>query len=180
MDVLLEKQGFGFFEGNEINVFVAKANIRKFWKFNKRLFFASGFTGSIANDDKRPYFLNNGIGYGRDFVRGYEYYVVDGQSFGLLKTDLKFAIIPQQVTTLKFIPTDKFNKIPWAVYLSLFSDAAYVSGNGYNGNNLQNQWLVGYGLGLNLVTYYDMVFRVEYSFNRMGEGGVFIHFMASI
>ncbi len=179
-DILLEKQGFGLFEGNDINLLVAKVNVRKFWKLSKTWFFASGFTGRIANDARHPYFLSTGLGYGRDYVRGYEFYVVDGQDYALLKTDLKFAVIPQRVSHIKFIPTDKFNKIPWAVYLSIYSDLAYAPGEALNGNTLQNEMLIGYGLGLNLVTYYDMVFRLEYSFNKMGESGIFIHFMASI
>ncbi len=179
-DVVIEKQGFGFFKGTEVNLFDIKANVRKYWKFSNRWFFASGFTGRLGNKGNHPYFLTTGLGYGRDFVRGYEYYVVDGEDYGLLKTDLKFAIIPQQVSTIKFIPLDQFNKIPWAVYLSLFADFAYAPGNAYDGNTLQNDMLVGYGIGLNLVTYYDMVIRMEYSFNKMGESGFFLHFIASI
>jgi len=179
-DILIEKQGFGLFEESNINLIVAKTNIRKFWKLHKKWFFAAGFTGRIANEDHHPYFLSTGLGYGRDYVRGYEFYVIDGQDYALFKTDLKFAIIPQRVSHIKFIPTDKFNKIPWAVYLSLYSDVAYAPGDQRNGNTLQNEALIGYGAGLNLVTYYDMVFRMEYSFNKLGEGGFFIHFMASI
>lgn len=179
-DLLVEKFGLGFFPKSEINLINAKVNLRKFWTFSRRWYFAGGFTGRIGNSENQPYFLNSGIGYGRDFVRGYEYYVVDGQVFGLVKSDLKFALIPQQVSTIKFIPTDKFNKIPWAVYLSLYSDLGYVPGNVTNGNTLQSAALWGYGVGLNLVTYYDIVFRVEYSFNQLGENGIFIHFNASI
>jgi hypothetical protein len=134
----------------------------------------------VGNKGHHPYFLNYGMGYGREFVRGYEYYVVDGQNFGILKTDFKFAIVPQRVSVLKFIPTEKFNKIPWAVYLSLFNDFGYVSGDAANGNDLQNTIMWGYGAGINLVTYYDIVWRIEYSFNQKGEGGFFVHFMASI
>jgi len=179
-DVLVEKFGLGFFPKSGVNLINAKVNVRKFWTFSRRWYFAGGFTGRMGNNKDQPYFLNSGIGYGRDFVRGYEYYVVDGQIYGLVKSDLKFAIIPQQVTTLKFIPTDKFNKIPWAVYLSMYSDLGYVPGAVTNGNTLQSTALWGYGVGLNLVTYYDMVFRVEYSFNQLGESGFFVHFNASI
>lgn len=179
-DILIEKFGMGFFPKSAINLINAKVNLRKFWTFNRRWYFAGGFTGRIGNSENQPYFLNSGIGYGRDFVRGYEYYVVDGQVYGLIKSDLKFALIPQQVSTIKFIPTDKFNKIPWAVYLSIYSDLGYVPGSVTYGNTLQSTALWGYGVGLNLVTYYDMVFRVEYSFNQLGENGLFIHFNASI
>mgnify|MGYP002639461255 CR=1 FL=1 len=179
-DFLLEQTGLGFFHRSDINILSAKVNARKYWTFSRRFFFAGGVTGRIANNNSNPYFLNQGVGYGRDFVRGYEFYVVDGQNYGILKTDFKFAIVPQQVTTLKFIPIQSFNKIPWAIYLSLFGDAGYVPGEALNGNDLQNSLLIGYGAGLNLVTYYDIVFRLEYSFNHKGERGFFIHFMASI
>jgi len=179
IDFVIENRGFGVFEGNDINLLSLKTNLRKFWKFHKRVFFGAGFTGRIANKREHPYFLSTGLGYGRDFVRGYEYYVVDGQDYVLLKTDFKFAIIPQQTVHLKFLPA-AFGKIPWAVYLSLYSDMAYSPGDKINGNTLKNELLIGYGAGINVVTYYDMVIRMEYSFNKMGEGGFFIHFMASI
>jgi len=179
-DILIEKLGLGFFPDSPINIYNAKVNARKYWAFNKRFFLAGGGTVRIGNEGEHPYFINSGVGYGRDFVRGYEYYVVDGQNYGLVKTDFKFALVPQKVSVLKFIPTEKFNKIPWAVYLSLFNDFGYVVGDAEKGNNLQNTLMWGYGGGVNLVTYYDIVLRLEYSFNQLGEGGFFIHFMASI
>ncbi len=180
IDFLIEKTGMGFFKGSNINIINAKVNARKYWKLNNRFYFSEGLTARLGNGGDHPYFLNYGVGYGRDFVRGYEYYVVDGQNYFLLKGELKFALVQQQVSTVKFIPTDKFNKIPWAVYLSLYSDGGYVPSDVKQGNDLQDSWLWGYGMGLNLVTYYDIVFRFEYSFNKMGESGFFIHFMASI
>jgi len=179
LDVVIENSGFGVFKGNDISLFSVKTNLRKFWELHQRLFFGAGFTGRVANNKNHPYFLSTGLGYGRDFVRGYEYYVIDGQGYGLVKTDLKFAIIPQRTSHLKFIPT-AFGKIPWAIYLSVYSDIAYSPGDKINGNTLKNELLIGYGAGLNIVTYYDMVIRMEYSFNKMGEGGFFIHFMTSI
>lgn len=179
-DILIEKIGLAIFNNNPINLYNAKVNARKYWTFNRRFYFAGGFTARLGTSGYHPYFVNNGVGYGRDFVRGYEYYVIDGQNYSLLKTDFKFAIIPQRTSVIKFIPTEKFNKVPWAIYLSLFNDFGYVSGNGDKGNSLQNSVMWGYGAGINLVTYYDIVLRLEYSFNQLGEGGFFVHFMASI
>ena len=41
-----------------------------------------------------------------------------------------------------------------------------------------NEFLYGYGLGIDFVTYYDIVFRVEFSANKFGETGLFLHFNA--
>jgi hypothetical protein len=32
------------------------------------------------------------------------------------------------------------------------------------------------GFGLDIVTFYDFVFRFDYSFNQLGENGLFLHF----
>ncbi|MDD2548866.1 MAG: hypothetical protein PHD00_02090 [Bacteroidales bacterium] len=43
-------------------------------------------------------------------------------------------------------------------------------------NNLEGDFIYGYGVGFDIVAYYDIVFRIEYSFNKFGEGGLFFHF----
>jgi hypothetical protein len=47
-------------------------------------------------------------------------------------------------------------------------------------NTLANTFLYGYGAGLDLLTYYDIVLNVSYAFNRMGEGGFFFGIKAPI
>ena len=67
------------------------------------------------------------------------------------------------------------------MYLNIFSDIAYVEDNQFQLNNsLSNELLFGSGIGLDLVTYYDKVLRLEYSMNKMKETGFFVHFIAPI
>lgn len=47
----------------------------------------------------------------------------------------------------------------------------------YN-NTLEGNFLYGWGVGLDLVTYYDNIFRLEYTINKFGESGFFLHFGA--
>ncbi len=178
-DVELSRSGLGILKDENPGFFSLKSTYRKFWKLSSRLYEAIGFTASLTPDF--PYFVQNGLGFGRDFARGYEYYVISGQGFGLLKTNFKYALLPQKVKKISFIKTEKFNTIPYSFYMNLFLDAAYV----YNQktdiyNTLTNDLLLGTGIGIDFVTYYDKVLRVEYSFNRKGESGLFIHFMAAI
>ena len=75
---------------------------------------------------------------------------------------------------------EKFATIPFAIYLNAYGDAGYVEDTRYQQHNsLTNSWLYGCGAGIDLVTYYDLVFRFEYSVNKFGESGIFIHFSAS-
>jgi hypothetical protein len=46
--------------------------------------------------EKQPFWNYEGLGYGRDYVRGYELYVINGMDFAYSKTSLKARIINTQ------------------------------------------------------------------------------------
>ncbi|MCD4697720.1 MAG: hypothetical protein K8S16_15960 [Bacteroidales bacterium] len=180
-DVELDKKGLGVFNSPDVNSMFVKANYRKYFHLKGGFYWATGLTAKVSPFWGQPYYYLSGLGYGRDFIRGYEYYVIDAQHYGIIKNNLKFELVSQRVQEFKFIPTDKFNKLYYAFYLNLFADFGYGIDYRNNVNNpLSNQLLPGYGIGLDFVTYYDFVLRVEYSFNKYGESGFFIHFMPSI
>jgi outer membrane protein assembly factor BamA len=180
-DAALDKKGLGIFDDPVVNTLSIKANFRKYYRIKGRFYYAAGISGKVSPFWDQPYYYLSGLGYGRDFVRGYEFYVVDGQYFGLWKNNLKFELVPTRVQNFNFIPTDKFSKLYYAIYLNLFTDLGYVVDNRKNVYNpLANEINIGYGLGLDFVTYYDFVLRLEYSFNKSGQSGFFIHFMPSI
>lgn len=164
-----------------------RTNLRIYRQLFNRWYWASGFTGRLSFEKKQPYYLRTGLGYGRDYVRGYEYYVIDGQHFALLKNNLKFALLPQRVERIGFLRSEKFNTIPLSLYLNVFTDIGFVyhypdtdPDAADTGNTLQNSLLLGYGLGLDFVTYYDLVIRVEGALNLLGQPGFFLHFIAPI
>jgi len=182
-DLELAKRGFGALENSGMDVFYVMTTFRKYFQLGNRWYFASGLNSKFSNGSKQPFYLDRAIGYGRDIVRGYEYYVVNGNNFGILKNNLKFALLPRRNLDIDFIRSEKFNKIHYAFYLNAFFDMGFAD-NFYTdpamNNQLENSLLIGYGLGIDFVTYYDLVFRLEYSMNRMNEHGFFIHFMAPI
>ncbi|MFN8145175.1 MAG: hypothetical protein U0073_12210 [Bacteroidia bacterium] len=179
-DFEFNQRGFGFLKDDIQNSSVT-TRLKKHWKLSNRFYYAAGFTGMYTVNKYTPYFLYRGLGYGKDFLRGYEYYVIDGKQYGLLKTNVKFALLKQHSVHAGFIPLTKFNTIPYAFYINLYGDAGYVNDPLYKtGNPLANSWLFSYGTGLDFVTYYDIVFRFEYSINKLGESGFFLHFTAPI
>jgi outer membrane protein assembly factor BamA len=63
------------------------------------------------------------------------------------------------------------------MYLTTYFDAGYVWDNAhYAQNSYRNKWQFGYGVGLNLVTFNQRLFRIEYSINRYLDKGVYLHF----
>ena len=180
-DITLEKKGLGMINDAGVNVLNILANVRKYVNLNGRFYYATGLTGKTSPFWDQPYFYQQGLGYGRNFVRGYEYYVIDGQHFALWKNNLKFELIKMRVANIPYIPSEKFSKVYYAFYLNVFTDVGYVINNKNTETNpLSNKILTGTGIGLDFVTYYDLVIRFEYSFNLEGDSGFFIHFMPSI
>jgi hypothetical protein len=72
--------------------------------------------------------------------------------------------------------------VPFDIYISAFGDGGYVNNPNVLPENvrLANTALFGYGMGLNLVTFYDVVFRAEYSLTRQGDRGLFFSFLSDI
>jgi len=180
-DVELSKTGFGILKNEKINLSSIHTSVRKYWNLSKRWYYACGINAKVSTLDYQPYFWERALGYGNDYVRSYEYYVIDGQAFGVLKSNVKFELVPTKVKTFNFIPAKKFNKLFYAVYLNGILDMGYV----YDWRkaplaSISNQPLIGGGFGIDFVTYYDKVFRVEWTVNKMGENGIFLNFVSPI
>ena len=178
-EALLAKTGLS--QADDYDYFSAKLILRGYHEFSRNWHLAGSFTGRLISDVDLPYYLSQALGYKRDYVRGYEYYVADGRNFWLAKLNLKYTLIRPAIKKLNWPPTEKFNTIPYALYLSAFADAGEVWPEVESvSNSLSGRFLRGLGVGLDFVTYYDKVFRAEFSANGRGETGFFLHFMAAI
>jgi outer membrane protein assembly factor BamA len=132
------------------------------------------FRGRLMLPLKNPYglFGATGMGSNTDYLRGYEYYVVDGPQYGLVRTDLKYELLN---FSIKRIPIPFLRVIPIRVYPKIFADfgGAYDK---YPGNSkLSNRLLYSGGFGVDILSAYEVRLRIEYSFNHLGENGLFLH-----
>ncbi|HVB03552.1 MAG TPA: POTRA domain-containing protein [Chitinophagaceae bacterium] len=168
---LFSRKGLGIFKGiNQTEIYIQAA---KYWRLFHATYFAAGIRGRVQVPQKEPYFLMTGMGYQEDYLQGLEYYVVDGSDFGILKASLKRKIIDLNMH-FPFLPI-QFESIPVRVFLKVFGDAGYVANNMPGNNTLDNRFLYSGGFGLDIVTYYDVRLRLEYSFNQLGQKGLFLH-----
>ena len=117
-----------------------------------------------------------GLGFNNDVVRGYELYVIHGQHYFVNKTSLKKVLLSGSKKLNNF-PLEQFSHFPYAIYLKTFFDMGYSVNTRQNEGNspLSDQLLFGGGMGLDIVTMYDIVIRLEYSFNSIGENAFFFH-----
>jgi len=138
-----------------------------------RWYVSTVFTGGYSIANKQAYILEKAIGYDNNMMRGYEYTVADGQVFAISNNTLKFNILKKKTFTLNwlaFLP--QFNKIHLTIYANAHFDMGYAYNKwDYQLNTLSNQFLYAGGLGIDLVTYYDMVIGIDYSVNKQCEHG---------
>lgn len=182
---MINKKGLGILpdEYNSTDVFI---QLFGYCKLIDRFYAASGILFSSNSNNDQVFFAQTGLGY-LQFVRGYEYYAVNGDQALLFKSLLKFELLQMKVINLKIWPIRKayqLNRIPFEIYSNVFFDAGYVYDKSgiykqYN-NTLVNKLMYSTGIGIDFITYYDKILRFDYSFNALGENGLFIHWKAAI
>jgi len=137
-----------------------------------RLFVSAILRGRLMWQQGTPYFFQSALGTKTDYVRGYEYYVVDGSSYALLRFDLKYALFKKNFGGLPF---QYLPEIPVRILPKLFADAGYAHhptpGNSY----LNDRLLYSAGVGVDIVTTYDIKIRLEAAVNHLGQYGLYLH-----
>ncbi|MEM9829937.1 MAG: POTRA domain-containing protein [Bacteroidota bacterium] len=172
----VSKLGLGVFD--HVDIFRVSGSYSHFFDLGKGFFFATSANGYISTPRFQPYANFRGLGYRGLWLRGYERDVIEGQSFILQQNTIRKRIFSQEFDFSRLIPIDQFNVIPLDVYLKGYVDQGYVSNTipYEQSNRLSNRYLMGYGMGIDFVTFYDSVFRVEYSFKIDGTNGLFYSF----
>ncbi|MFZ9504320.1 MAG: POTRA domain-containing protein [Cyclobacteriaceae bacterium] len=137
------------------------------------------FSSVYANTNPgQPYAIISGLGYDRQYIRGYETYVIEGSVFSLNKVTLKKRILNREFpAVMRF---NQFSQIPLAIYIKAFSDFGYVNNypfyqNEFLNTRLSNKPLAGAGFGIDFVSYFDSVLRLEYTFTSQATSGLFLN-----
>lgn len=171
---------YGLLPNDAINDWEISLTAAKYFKLSNRFHFATGLSATSFIQQAQPYTLVRGIGYNPYFVRGYELNVIEGQQAIVQKNSLRYKILDLSFNIGKIMPLEEFSYFPLRLFLSTNFDHGFVNDRNKIPSNarLTNTHLFGYGMGLDLVTFYDMVFRFEYSVNNQNEGTFFFNFRA--
>jgi len=100
--------------------------------------------------------------------------VVDGVAGGFLKTTLGREVLNFSIR----IPPRKgkeAERIPVRIFGKIYGNSGYVYNPEPGENNLSNRLLNSAGIGIDILTFYDVTFRFEYSFNQLGQNGLYLH-----
>lgn len=174
----------GLLPTDNVNALNVSMRWAQFGKISKKLSYetvAKVKTALIRGP--QPYTFRQGLGYGLDYTRGYEYYVVDGDDFGLLQNSLHFELFDRTFDLSKYLKWNilqGFRSLPLKCYLSGNFDVAQARGSELlaQKNPLNNRTLYSGGVGFDIVAYYSWVWQIQYSWNDLGERGLFFHYKA--
>jgi outer membrane protein assembly factor BamA len=113
------------------------------------------------------------IGFGDLQMRGLDYHVVDGTAG--VSGGLAFHFELFKFVLKNPIRTNSHDKIPFRFLLRTYGDLGYVRNNTPGNNALANTLLRTAGIGIDMISIYDFVLNMEYSFNQLGTSGLFLH-----
>lgn len=172
----------GLVKSDDVNSLMTSLRWVQFGKIAPKLSFES--LAKIRVDllgQQQPYTFTQGLGFSADYLRGFEYYVVDGANYGLLKNSLHFELFDKTFDLSKYILWDMlkgFRSFPLKCYISGNFDMGYAQTSASLAaiNPLNNRIIRSGGIGLDVVAYYSWVWQVQYSWNDLGEKGMFLHF----
>jgi hypothetical protein len=166
---------FGIFKSDNINQTELYLSYVYYMKLGKKWFGDFNFRTEITAPKLQAFATSTAFGYRNDNIRGYDLYVIDGQKFGLFKSNLRkqFLETSIKVPDLGFIT--KAQNLPISMYGRVFYDAGYVwnSNFQFNSSKLANNLISGFGVGLDIVSIYLGALRTSYSINNKGEKGLF-------
>lgn len=167
----LFKRGVGF--TGSINSFTAEAGINKYNDLGKKWYSSIQLNGKIRLPLRQAYINQRGLGYGDNYLRGLEYLVIDAVATTYIKSTLKKKVvefklpIPFKLRSLSYIP--------FTIFAKTYADLGFAFNKKEFATNLNNRLLYTGGFGIDILTFYDVNLRLEYSFNQLNQKGLFLH-----
>lgn len=169
----------GLLPNEDVNQLEINASYAFHKPIGQRYFFSNFSTAFWSTPNNQPYSVYDALGYRNMIIRGFENYVVEGPMFALNKTTFKRKIFGR-TWTIDNMPLEQFSYFPLAMYIKVFADFGYVQNYNYYqekdlNTRLSNRMLMGAGMGLDIVTVYDLVIRMEYTFTQDQRGAFFLN-----
>ncbi len=154
----------------ETGMWQLNAKFNKNWPLAKKTFYSMNVNGTIRLPFDQPFINSQMFGYGDFYLRGMEKYVVDGVAGLMLRNTLR-----QKLLKFSIPPILNHARIPFTFYAKVYGDMGYAYNKNFTNNSLVNKMLYTGGLGIDMVTFYDVIVRLDYSVNQFGQKGVFLH-----
>jgi outer membrane protein assembly factor BamA len=174
---------FGIYQrissGSNISSFqFRKLHAHRFSTNNFYLFETNSLFKILSNQN---YLDNKLLGYGNLQMNGFEYYVIDGNIGSIAKAEIHHLLgtytLPRKygIALLDKV-NNKLPPIYYHFWVRAFTNLGYVySERPSNASKLSNTLLRSFGVGLDIISIYDLVIKIDYSVNQLGDKGLYLH-----
>ncbi len=155
-----------------INMLSLDAYWKKYTPLKRDFYVQWQYFGQLKLPFRQPYINQRAMGYGDYMLGGLDRYVIDGVVSSVLKTSLIRKLISVNLPNPIRIREEK--KIPFQLFLRGFAHQGFSylpEGHQYRMNN---RLLYTGGIGIDLISLYDVRLALDYSFNQFGENGLFL------
>jgi outer membrane protein assembly factor BamA len=167
----VSKRGLGFTGG--INALTIEAGLNKYFDLGKKWYSSIQLNGKLRLPLRQAYINQRGLGYGDSYLRGLEYLVIDGVGTALIKSTLKKKVAEFKIPVP--FKLKSLTHIPFTIFVKTYGDLGYVYNKKEFDTYLTNRLLYTGGFGIDILTFYDINLRFEYSFNQLNQKGLFLH-----
>jgi hypothetical protein len=152
-------------------------DFRFYQKLSSRCYVAEMVKLENSSGEDRPYYYQLNMSDKNDYMRGFDLFTLKGDEIYYTRNNLKYVLVkPNTKKVKKGQEGNKFKALQYAFYINLFADVGYVKNDFTVNNPYNNKMLFSWGLGIDFVTYYDLVLRFEYAFTSIRTNGFFIRF----
>ena len=150
------------------------AKLTRSWPLGKKWYYGLESNGILRYPFDQPFINSQMFGHGNMYLRGLERYVIDGVAGAMVKNSIRRELFRFTIPT--FLSSSSHDRIPFKIYAKAFTDMGYSKNRVFSNNNsLTNRMLYSTGFGVDVVTFYDFIMRFDYSFNQLGQKGLFLH-----
>ena len=157
---------------SEMDLWQLSARLTRSWPIARKWWFGIQNVNVLKWPLSQPFYNQNLIGYGDMYLRGLDRYVVDGNAGSVLRNTIIRELFNFNIPFTRIASHDR---IPFRIYATAFSDCGYAYNRDFTSNSLVNRMLYTAGFGIDIITFYDLNFRFDYSFNQLGQNGLFLH-----
>lgn len=178
LKVFADKKGLGIIS-HDVDYFYYGIDFHFYQELGNKFYMAEMLKLTKSSSQNIPYYFKQTLTSGKDFIRGYDYYALRGDEMYYFKNNLKYELIKPGVKKARKEKhaESKFRNVPYAFYLNTFADAGLLIDDFDGGvNPYLNKFLFSWGLGVDFISYYDLVLRFEYAFTSIGTHGFFFGF----
>jgi outer membrane protein assembly factor BamA len=147
-----------------------------YWPLSRKTYFNIKAGAVLKLPFRQPYITQQFLGYGDAYLQGYENYIVDGVAGGYLKATAAYNLFNIQIPLpqIKWLKT--WSKMPVRVYVKTFANTGYAHNPNITlRNELTNKMLYSTGVGIDIIAFTDLIFKIEWSFNQLGQNALYLH-----